>query len=107
MAAPGSSSGFSLENLLQSLLNALEWAADAAAAVATAVFDYLADCVQAVATLVTDGIKYALYLLNSAIFALYRALRDVLVLQAYSVPFTAEIASVSGSLDMSTLWRSM
>jgi zinc dependent phospholipase C len=105
--APGTSPDFSVESLLQSLLNALDWAAQVVEAVAKAVFDYLVDYITAVGTLVADGVKYALYLLDCAIFALYRALRDVLVLQAYSAPYTEEIATVSGALNMSTLWRSM
>jgi hypothetical protein len=71
-----------------------------------AVFDALAGLVSVAATVVSDGIKYVLYLLNSALFALYRTLRDVLVLQAYSVPYTEQLNQLFGTLAASTLWRS-
>jgi hypothetical protein len=78
-----------------------------AAAVAQAVFDAVADAIAAAGTVVSDLIKYALYLLNCALFALYRSFRDVLVLQAYAVPFTEELSIKKGALDLSTLWRSL
>ena len=69
--------------------------------------DFLAGVVTAAGVAVADTIKYALYLLNKALFALYRAIRDVLVLQAYSIPYTEEITGSIGALDVTTLWRSL
>lgn len=104
---PSTSGSFSLDALLDALIKAAEWVADAAEAVGQAVFDAVADTIAAAGTVVSDVIKYALYLLNTALFALYRSFRDVLVLQAYSVPFTEELSIKKGALDLSTLWRSL
>jgi len=103
---PSTSGGFSLDAILDALINAAEWVADVAEAVAKAVTDFVEDVINAVGTAVSDVIKYALYLLNCALFALYRSFRDVLVLQAYAVPFTDELAVTMGGLNTGTLWRS-
>ena len=98
---------FSLSALVAALVNAVVAAAQMAAAVFSAIRDFLAGLVGIGATIVSDSIKYALYLVNKALFALYRAFRDVLVLQAYATPYTDEIGGMIGSLDVQTLWRSL
>lgn len=107
-APPAIPSGgaFNPAAILDALIAAAEYVAAVAEAVAKAVFDALAGLVSVAATVVSDGIKYVLYLLNSALFALYRTLRDVLVLQAYSVPYTEQLNQLFGTLAASTLWRS-
>ena len=56
---------------------------------------------------ITDSIKWVLFLLSKALFAVYRSLRDVLVVQAYATPYTDEITGMLGPLDVQTLWRSL
>lgn len=102
------SGSFSLDALWDAVKNAAEWLAAVAAAVAEAVFDFIKGVINTVGTAVSDLIKYPLYLLNKAIFALYRQFRDVLVLAAYAVPFTDELAvNMGGPFNTSSLWRSM
>jgi Zinc dependent phospholipase C len=103
---PSTSGGFSLSALLVALQKTAEWAARAAEAIGKAVVDLVKDTIDVAGTGVSDTIKYALYLLNSALFSLYRSLRDVLVLQAYSMPYTEQLAIQMGGLSTSTLWRS-
>jgi hypothetical protein len=97
---------FSPAAILDALIAAAEWAGAVAEAVAKAVGDFLQGVVTVAAVPVSDSIKYVLYLLNSALFALYRTLRDVLVLQAYSPPYTDQLTQMFGTLSASTLWRS-
>jgi hypothetical protein len=97
----------SVSSIIDALIKTAEWAAQVAAAVAEAVLDFLAGVVTAAATVVSDGIKYVLYLLNKALFALYRAIRDVLVIHAYSVPYTDDLEGFVYGIDLSTLWRSL
>lgn len=102
-----SGGSFSLDALWDAIKSWAEWAGDVAAAVAKAAADFVADTVAAGTTLVSDAIKYALYLVNKALFALYRSFRDVLMLQAYCSPFTDQLNASMGPLALSTLWRSM
>lgn len=88
--------------------NAARWAGEAAVAIGKAVFDFLKDLAMLGAVVVADEIKYGLYLVESGLFAFYRAFRLVLVLNAYAAPFTDEIALelIPGLFNTSDLWRS-
>ena len=57
-------------------------------------------------TVVVDSIKFALWLVSKALFALYRAFRDVLMLRAYATPFTDQLLGNFGGLAASSLWQS-
>jgi hypothetical protein len=104
---PSSHLSFSWQHLWAALKSAAAWLADVAAAVATTVFDFVKDLIIAAGTAVSEPIKFALYLLNKALFAMYRTVRDVLVVMAYAAPYTSELDSQLGPLKMSSLWRSM
>lgn len=105
---PSSSGSFSFENALKSLEQLAEWAVNATEAVAEAVFDTL----KGLADLATDATavelaKTALWLLDTALFGLYRHFRDVLVINAYVPPFTDELSTTNGGLSLDTLWTLM
>lgn len=105
---PISTSGnVSLESLLDAVASAAEYAAEVAEAVEQAVMDFVKDAINLGGTAVTDAIKYALYLLNKALFTLYRQLRDVMVLAANAMPFTDELEVNKGGLNTNSLWRSI
>jgi hypothetical protein len=101
------SGSFSLDSLADAVMKAAQWLGDVVVAVGKAAFDFLKGVVSVGGVIVSDSIKYPLYLLNKALFALYRQFRDVLVLAAYSIPFTEELAINMGDLDTSNLWRSL
>ena len=98
---------FDLDAFIKALINAAIWAGEVAAVVFKAVTDFLNGVAKITATLMTDSVRYALYLLNKALFGIYRAIRDVLVLQAYTTPYTEEISGMFGPLDAESLWRSL
>lgn len=102
-----SGGSFSLDALWQSIKDWAQWVGDVAEAIGKAAFDFVKDTIAAAGTVVSDVIKYALYLINKALFALYRSFRDVLMMQAYAVPFTDQLTATFGPLSMQTLWRSM
>jgi hypothetical protein len=71
------------------------------------VFEFIKDAIAVAGTAVSDAIKYALFLLNKAIFAAYREFRDVLVYAAYAIPFTDQLSvDMGGNHSTATLWRS-
>ena len=98
---------FSLSSLLSSLAAAAAWAGSVAAAVFAAANDFLMGVVNITNTVLSEPIRYALWLVNKALFGLYRAVRDQLVLEAYALPYTDEVNGMIGGLDLQTLWRSM
>jgi Zinc dependent phospholipase C len=100
-----SGGSFSLEALLEAIKSAAEWVAEVAAAVVKAAFDLIKNLINVAGTVVSEPIKYLLYLVNKALYALYRAFRDVLLFQAYVNPYTDQLAIKMGALDTSTLWR--
>jgi Zinc dependent phospholipase C len=101
------SGSFSLDSLWDAIKKAAQWLGDVAKAVGKAVFDFLEGIVSIGGVIVSDFIKYVLYLLNKALFALYRQFRDVLVLAAYAIPFTEELAiSMGGPFNTRSLWGS-
>ena len=105
---PSTDGSFSWDALWDAIKNIAEWFADAAAAVGKAIFDFIKDTINLAGTVVSEPIKYALYLLNKFLFSLYRNFREVLVLAAYSVPFTEELAvNIGGPFNTVSLWRSL
>jgi hypothetical protein len=105
---PSTDGSFSWDSLWNAIKNIAKWLGDAAAAIGKAIFDFIKDLVNVAGTAVSEPIKFALWLLNKLLFALYRTFRDVLVMAAYSVPFTEELAvNIGGPFHTSSLWRSM
>jgi hypothetical protein len=102
-----SGGSFSLDALWQSIKDWAEWVGDVVEAIGKAALDFVKDTIAAAGTAVGDAIKYALYLVNKALFALYRSFRDVLMMQAYCAPFTDQVTASFGPLSLQTLWRSM
>jgi hypothetical protein len=98
---------FSLESLLDAIKSTVQWVGDVAAATASAAAKLVQDAIKAGNVIASEPIKYGLYLLNKALFALYRSFRDVLMLQAYCVPFTDQLTGTMGPLDLESLWRSV
>lgn len=97
---------FSLSSLWDAIKNLAEWVADSVEKLAKTAFDFIKGIVNVVATAVSDAIKFAFFLINKALFALYRSVRDVLVLAAYSVPFTDELAASMGAqFNTTDLWQ--
>lgn len=104
---PGRGGEISLEHLWKAIKDAARWAVAAAEAVAETVFDFVADVIRTYGDIVTDSIKYALYLLNKALYAAYRALRDVLMLAAYASPLQDDLArDVGAGFNTRSLWCS-
>ena len=100
--------GFSWHSLWHALKAIAEWLGEVLEAVGKTVFDFLADVISGAVTVVTDAIKYALYLLNKALFSIYNAFRDVLVYAGYSLPHTDGLfADIGGGHNARTLWCSM
>jgi hypothetical protein len=102
-----SSGGFSLDALWDAIKSYGQWLGQVAAAVLKTVGDIIAAAAGIVGTALTEPIKVALWLLNSALFAVYRNFRMKLVLAAYSVPFTDDLNGTQGQLDLKTLWTTM
>jgi hypothetical protein len=100
------SGSFSWDSLWDAIRNVAEWLGKAAAAVGKVIFDFIRDSIAVGGTVISDLIKYALYLLNKFLFSLYRSFRDVLMLAAYSVPFTDQLAvNMGGPFNTASLWR--
>lgn len=69
-------------------------------------FEQLASLVGDVLEVVTYPVRFALYIINTCLFALYRSIRDCLVVNAYAIPFTEELFASRGQKDFTTLWQS-
>jgi len=101
------SGSFSWDALWNAIKDIAAWIGETVEAAAKTVFDFIVDTINIAGTAVGDTIKYALYLLNKALFALYSAFRDVLVYAAYAIPFTNRLSSdIGGGHTAETLWRS-
>ena len=105
---PSTDGSFSWDALWDAIKDFAEWLADAAGAVIKTIFDFIKDLINVAGTALSEPIKFALWLLQKFLFALYRSFRDVLMLAAYSVPFTDQLSiNMGGPFNTSTLWRSM
>jgi hypothetical protein len=101
------SGSFSWESLWNAIKSIGQWVGETLAAAGKTVFDFVNDTITVAGTAVADSIKYALYLLNKALFAAYSAFRDVLVLAGYAIPFTNRLSvDIGGGHSSETLWRS-
>ncbi len=97
----------SLDDLWKAIKNTVLWLAEVAEQVVKTVFDFISDSIANAGPFVTESIKFALYLLNKALFALYRSVRLVIVLAADAAPFTQDLAlNVGGSFNTRSLWCS-
>jgi hypothetical protein len=92
--------------IIDAIEKAFEWAEKVAEATIQAAMDFVADAIAAGATVATDAIKYALWLVSKALYALYRTFRDVLTLRAYASPFSDQILGSFGTLAAKSLWQS-
>ena len=105
---PSTDGSFSWDALWDATKDFAEWLGESAAAVIKTVFDFIRDEINVAGTVLTEPIKYALWLLQKFLFSLYRQLRDVLVMAAYAVPFTNQLAiNMGGPFNTISLWRSM
>jgi hypothetical protein len=97
----------SLDDLWKAIKNTARWLAEVAEQVVKTVVDFISESIANVGNAVTDSIKFALYVLNKALYALYRSVRLVIVLAADAAPFTQELAlNVGGSFNTRSLWCS-
>jgi hypothetical protein len=103
---PNTSGSFSFDALIQAIADIAQWAAEAAEGIAKAVVDLLQGIAGAGKVLVTDSIKIVLWLLDSALYAMYRYFRQVLVLNAYTSPFQEELLAQIGIVSAADLWVS-
>lgn len=98
---------FSWDSLWDAIKKIAEWIGETLAAAGKTVFDFINDLINTVGTAVTEPIKYALYLLNKALFSVYSAFRDVLVYAAYAIPYTNKLSvDMGGGNNSSILWQS-
>jgi len=98
---------FSIDAILDAIEKTFEWAAQAAAATATAAFKFIDDAIAAGVTVAVDSIRYALWLASKTLYGMYRVLRDMLTLRAYAIPYTDQLDINIGALATSSLWQSM
>ena len=97
---------FSVSAILDALEKAAEWAAEVAKATVKAAFEFINDTIALGNTVVSDSIKYALWLVSKALYGLYRAFRIVLTLRAYASPFSDQLLGSFGALAATSLWQS-
>lgn len=101
------SSSFSWDALWQAIKDIAEWIGETLAAVGKTVFDFIIDTINVAGTILSEPIKYALYLLNKALFTIYNAFHDVLVYAGYALPYTDRLSvDMGGGHSTETLWRS-
>jgi Alpha/beta hydrolase family/Zinc dependent phospholipase C len=95
---------FSIEALWDATKQYIQWLGEVADAALQALGDLVSGLIAAGVALAVDTIKAALFLLNSLLYSIYHSLRMNLVMSAYSVPFTEDLAAMWGPLDLTTLW---
>ena len=98
--------GFSLDALWDAVKAELQWFGQVAEAALQVLGDLIAGLIEAGVVIGADTIKAGLYLINSILYSMYHTLRMNLVMSAYSVPFTEDLSSTWGPLDLRTLWNS-
>lgn len=100
-----SGTNFSIDAALDALAKFATWVAEVAQAAGKALADVVLGAIQAGATVGADTIKYGLYVLSTLLFSLYRSFRDILVLQAYAVPFSDQLTATIGVVEGISLWK--
>ena len=103
MPAPGQN--ISLESLWDAIKAGLAWLGQVAEAALEVLGDLIAGLIAAGTVAGADTIKAGLYLINSILYSIYYSLRMTLVMSAYSSPFTEDLTSTWGPLDLTTLWN--
>jgi hypothetical protein len=106
LPTPNTDGAFSPEALMDALADIVQWAAEAAGAVGRAVEDILRGIADLGEVLVTDSIKAVLWVFDSTLFAMYRYFRTILMLNAYSLPFTDELEAQILGVHTPDLWVS-
>lgn len=106
LPTPNTSGSFSPKDLLKALADIAQWTAEAAEHIAEAVADTVKGIDALEDAVAIETLKVMLWLLNSALYALYRYFRDILVINAYSLPLTDELTSEIGDLNANDLWVS-
>lgn len=103
--APASGQSFSMDALWDAIKAGLEWLGQVAEGALKTLGDLVAGLIEAGAVAGADTIKAGLYLINSILYSMYHSLRMTLVMSAYSAPFTEDLTSTWGPLDLRTLWN--
>jgi hypothetical protein len=98
---------FSVSAILDALEKAFEWASEVAEAVVEAASKIISDAIALGTTVAADVIKFGLWVIAKALYALYRSFRDVLMLRAYASPYGDQLAINFGALATTSLWQSM
>jgi Zinc dependent phospholipase C len=106
---PSFDGSFSWDALWDAIVDAVEYAANFLDDLAKTVFDAIRDLIRTGVTVINDAIKVFLYLLNSGLYSVYRQLRLVLVLNAYTAPLAEELEINFGGPPFNTsfLWQSV
>ena len=98
---------FSWHSLWDAIKKMAEWVGQTLAAASKTIFDFIKDLINIAGTILSEPIKYALYLLNKLLFTLYSSFRDVLVYAGYAIPYTKNLlVDIGGGHSASTLWQS-
>lgn len=100
------SGSFSWDAMWDAIKNAADWITEVAEHTLKTLIDFIEDMRRLGTRLAADLIKYALFIINKLIFAVYRYLRDVMVLNAYTVPFTEQLSVSMGPIETASLWQS-
>jgi hypothetical protein len=105
--SPSSNGSVSFANICQALQDTLDWINDVFEAALTTIADFVMETLSLALTAAVDATKYALYLLNKALYSLYRTLRFALVQVGYATPYTEELAvAINSTFNTQELWRS-
>lgn len=103
---PNTSGSPSLKDLMNYLADLVEWTAEVVEHIGEALADMIEGIDKLEDAIEIETVKVLLWMLNSALYALYRYFRDILVVNAYSLPFTEELITTIGSLCTGDLWVS-
>ncbi len=87
----GGGGGFSWSSFWDAVKHIAEWVGEVVTQAIKTAIDAIKDLIIIAATVVTDVIKYLLYIIQCGLFAIYNAFRDVLVHAGYAVPFTGSL----------------
>jgi hypothetical protein len=98
--------GLSLDALWEEIKADVSYVAAVVEVIVNTVVTFVKDALKTANDLLTAPVKFALSLIDAALYSLYRSFRDTLVCAAYAVPFTDELDMSIGSLSATTLWQS-
>lgn len=103
---PNTTGSFSVEDLIDALCDIAQWVAEAAKGIAKAVADIVEGLVEAGETMLSYPAKIGLWLFQSALYALYRYFRSILMMNAYVLPYPDEIDVRIRNVKTRELWVS-